>query len=266
MTHGIVEYVVLRMARRFLFRDRILRRVSAFVPYYLTNVNEVDAAPVVKCYESALERSARALPESPRILEVGSGATNSVGYALAQSPIARPGGHVFLYEPFSPLDHEADARVRRTLAPGVAERVHRLTTLDAIESGSVDMVLSHSVLEHVRNPEAALAQLDRVLAPDGVMVHAVDYRDHFFKYPYHFLLFSRQVWDRWLDPGDLPRWRLGDHLRTLAARGFRTTLLDVESLPEEFSRVAPRVHPEFDRGDPNVAVARATILATRPPG
>jgi hypothetical protein len=95
------------------------------------------------------------------------------------------------------------------------------------------------------------------------MLHAVDYRDHFFKYPFHFLLFSRRFWDRWLDPGNLPRWRLGDHLRLLQAGGFRTEVLDFEALPSEFAKVASAVHPDFDRSDPNLAVARATLLVTR---
>jgi len=62
---------------------------------------------------------------------------------------------------------------------------------------------------------------------------------------------------------DLPRWRLGDHLRQFEALGLRAEVLEAESLPGEFERVAPRLHPDFDRSDPNVAVAQATILVMR---
>lgn len=263
MTHGMVEYVTLRLVRRFLVTPGILRRFGAWMPYYRSSENEVDPRPVVEIYERALARSGRRLPDDPVVLEIGSGATNSVGYALARHELLRAGGRVILFEPLAPLDDAADARHRAALAPGVAERVQRITTLESIRAGEVDLVLSHAVLEHVRDPAGILAELDRVLAPKGFMLHAVDYRDHFFKYPYHFLLFSQPVWDRWLDPGDLPRWRLGDHLRLLRERGFDVQVLESESLPAEFARVEPRIHPRFDRSDPTLGVAQATLLVSR---
>lgn len=263
VTPGMVEYVTLRVARRFLFSDAMLHRVGRFVPYYRVNSNEVDARPVVELYRRALERSGHALPSPATILEIGSGATNSVGYALARSPMAGADGRVVLFEPFAALDEAADARDRAAAPPDAVSRVRRLRSLDGVPAGSVDLVVSNSVLEHVRDFEATVAELDRVLSPSGIMLHAVDYRDHFFKYPYHFLLFSRPVWDRWLDPGDLPRWRLGDHLRQLRARGFSTQVIDAVSMPDEFAKVAPSMSPAFDRADPEVAVASATLIVKR---
>jgi SAM-dependent methyltransferase len=263
LTPGIVEYVALRLARRFVFTEGILRRFGGLVPYYRTNANEVDARPVIELYERALARSGRRLPANPLILEIGSGATNSVGYAMARHRLAGSHGRIVLFEPFASLDEVADRRHRVDLSPGIAQRVRRVSMLQGVASGSVDLVLSHSVLEHVRDLASTIAELDRVMAPSGIMLHAVDYRDHFFKYPFHFLLFPKRLWDRWLDPGDLPRWRLGDHLRLLQAGGFRTEVLDVESLPREFAKVAQGIHPEFDRSDPNLAVARATLLVSR---
>jgi hypothetical protein len=49
-------------------------------------------------------------------------------------------------------------------------------------------------------------------------------------------------------------------LRLLQARGFRAEVLEVESLPGEFAKIADRIHPEFDRSDPNLAVTKATLL------
>ena len=263
MTPGLVEYVALRMVRRFLVPERVLKRVGGFVPYYRTNLNEVDPRPVIELYERSLARAGLRIPPDPVILEIGSGATNSVGYALAQGGLAGSTGRVLLHEPYAELDREADERHRAGLAAGVYQRVERISTLAGVDAGSVDLILSHSVLEHLRDPAATIAELERVLAPSGVMLHVVDYRDHFFKYPFHFLLFSRASWERWLDPGDLPRWRLGDHLRMLRDRGLRADVLDTESLPREFAQVRERIHPDFDRADPNVAVARATLLVRR---
>jgi SAM-dependent methyltransferase len=263
LTPGLVEYVVLRLARRFVFTEGILKRFGGLVPYYRANANEVEAYPVIELYQRSLTRSGRRLPANPVILEIGSGATNSVGYALARHRVAGTHGRIVLFEPFASLDEAADRRHRADLPPDIAQRVQRVSTLQGIASGSVDLVLSHSVLEHVRDLAPTIAELDRVMALSGIMLHAVDYRDHFFKYPFHFLLFSRRFWDRWLDPGNLPRWRLGDHLRLLQAGGFRTEVLDFEALPSEFAKVASAVHPDFDRSDPNLAVARATLLVTR---
>jgi SAM-dependent methyltransferase len=263
LTPGILEYVALRLVRRFVFTERILKHVGGLVPYYRANANEVDARSVIELYARSLARSGRRLPENPVILEIGSGATNSVGYALARHPLAGPQGRIVLYEPFASLDDAADRRHRLDLPAAITQRVQRVSTLQGTASGSVDLVLSHSVLEHVRDPASTIAELDRVMAPTGVMLHCVDYRDHFFKYPFHFLLFAKRFWDRWLDPGDLPRWRLGDHLRLLQAAAFRTEVLDVETLPAEFAKVASRIHADFDRSDPNLAVARATLLVSR---
>jgi SAM-dependent methyltransferase len=263
LTPGLVEYVALRLARRFVFPDGFLKRFGNLIPYYRTNANEVDARPVIELYERSLARSGRRLPANPVILEIGSGATNSVGHALAQLPLAGALGRILLYEPFAGLDEAADRRQRAELPPGVVQRVQRVSTLQGVATGSVDLVLSHSVLEHVRDPASTLAELDRVMARSAIMLHGVDYRDHFFKYPFHFLLFSKRFWDRWLDPGDLPRWRLSDHLRLLQAAGFRAEVLDVDSLPGEFAKIADRIHPEFDRSDPNLAVTQATLLVRR---
>lgn len=263
MTPGIVEYVALRLVRRFVFSESLLKRAGGLLPYYRANANEVDARSVIASYERFLARCDRRLPANPVILEIGSGTTNSVGYALAQHRLAGPRGRVVLYEPFARLDPAAERRHRAALPADIAPRVQRISTLQVVAPGSVDIVLSNSVLEHVRDPAATFAELDRVMSPSGFMLHVVDYRDHFFKYPFHFLLFPKRVWDRWLDPGDLPRWRLGDHLRLLEAGGFRTEVLDVESMPDEFVKIAPGIHPDFDRSDPNLAVVQAVLLVTR---
>ena len=264
LTPGLVEYVALRLVRRFLVTEGMLRRFGRFIPYYRSSDNEVDPRPIVAVYERGLARAGRRLPDAPVVLEIGSGATNSVGYALAQNPLVGARGRVILFEPLARIDPAVDERQRAALPPGVAERVQRITTLDGIASGSVDVVISHAVLEHVRDPAATFAELDRVLSPTGFMLHAVDYRDHFFKYPYHFLLFSKNAWNRWLDPGDLPRWRLGDHLRLLRERGLGTEVIESESLTDAFKVVEPRIDPQFDRADPTLAVAQATLLVTRP--
>lgn len=263
MIAGLPEYVCLRLLRRLVFSNAFLVRFGQFVPYYRTNANQSDAEPVVDAYAGAIERSGLPLIADRNILEIGSGATNSVGYELQRRKLAGPGGRIYLYEPHLALDCRADAEMRIVLDHDCLSRVQRLSTLEALPDHSIDLVLSNSVLEHVIDIGKLLVSLGRVLGLAGSMIHAVDYRDHFFKYPYHFLLFRAEVWKRWLDPGDLPRWRLGAHLEAFSAHGFRTEVLENHSLPGAFERIRTSISKDFDPDDPTLPITSATILCTR---
>ncbi|MGE3856191.1 MAG: class I SAM-dependent methyltransferase [Dehalococcoidia bacterium] len=63
---------------------------------------------------------------------------------------------------------------------GIHYRIDGLAGLRALPTGSVDIVWSNAVLEHVRREEMAplIAEIARVLRPGGVSVHQVDLRDH----------------------------------------------------------------------------------------
>ena len=258
----MTEYVLLRLMRRFIFTDRFLVRFGQFLPYYRVNTNQANAGTVAGLYGRLLQRAGIVLPAGGTLVEIGSGATNTVGYAIASAAWAAD-AQVVLFEPYAHLDKAADDDALEQHPRAVASRVQRITSLVGLRDGSVDLVLSHSVLEHVREPEATFNALARVLAPTGAMLHVVDYRDHFFKYPYHFLTFSRAAWDRWLDPGDLPRWRMNQHVALLRAAGFRVEVLESSTLAAEFERVRPSLDAAFDPRDPDVAVAQAVLLARR---
>src|SRR5687767_5758480 len=104
LTRGMVEYVALRIARRFLFTDAFLVRFGRFVPHYSTNANQVAAGAVADMYARFCEGRRVAPPDNRVILEVGSGATNAVGYALAERGWVGAGGRIILLEPFARLD------------------------------------------------------------------------------------------------------------------------------------------------------------------
>lgn len=55
-----------------------------------------------------------------------------------------------------------------------------LDSLRTIETGTVDIIWSQAVLEHVRVHEIreVLRELRRIISPDGVMSHRIDYKDH----------------------------------------------------------------------------------------
>lgn len=55
----------------------------------------------------------------------------------------------------------------------------RAEHLDRVEAArNANLIFSNAVFEHVSNPEKALVAMHRSLAPDGVMLHKVDLRNH----------------------------------------------------------------------------------------
>jgi len=256
-----LEYVSLRLVRRFLFTEGFANRVARWLPYYATNANERHPMQVVEQYARNLAKENLSISDK-HVLEAGAGRTNTVGYGLLHAGASE----VTLLEPFVAFDMQRDRALRDSnpdIAGTVDGRLTRVASFDQIPTGSVDLLLSTSVLEHVRDLPAFFAGCLRVLKPDGVMLHRVDYRDHFFKYPYAFLTFSDATWSRWLDPGDLPRWRLDDHVCAMSACGFHVEILDSSSQIAAFEQIKSQVIPRFRTG--RVDVTFAALLARQSP-
>lgn len=71
-----------------------------------------------------------------------------------------------------------------------------LESLRTIPNGAVDLVFSQAVLEHVRLADfAKVAQeMRRILKPDGVASHVIDFRDH-LQNGLNNLRFSQRIWE-----------------------------------------------------------------------
>jgi SAM-dependent methyltransferase len=248
-----LPYLVPRVIRRKCFPTAIPRVLSAWLPGFRANAGTRSCARVLNLYDKYLkERLGTSWPGGRRILEVGIGATNSSAYEA----VALGAKSAVAFEPFVALDPALDAPLlaecaqRHGLAAEtIAAGVRRVTALDELTAASIDLILSNSVLEHVGDMDALASGLARVLAPGGSMLHLVDYRDHYFRYPYHHLLWSDEVWARWLNPGDLPRWRISDHVKCFERHGFGVEILRATSLVAEFEKVRDRFHSRFDGYD-----------------
>lgn len=232
-------YIAARISRRLLPTTLPVWMRKA-LPFLDGNLGAADSAAMVRLYEKRMaERKPATWPQGLTVLEVGTGATNGSCYELA----ARGAAKAISLEPFVALNAEADA-AQMAGRTELAARVQRLLSTKELPSGSVDCILSNSVLEHVAEPDALFAELARLLRPGGFMLHIVDYRDHFFRYPYEYLKWSRKAWDRWLNPGDLPRWRITDHVAALERAGLRVEVLLARQTPG-WDAVKPHVHAEF---------------------
>lgn len=134
---------------------------------------------------------------------------------------------------------------------------------DRIAPGSVDVIASFAVLEHLHRLGRAFAAMARLLKPGGWMVHDVDLRDHTdFNRPLDFLRYPPWLWNIWrwnLSYMNRLRWPAYEPL--LKARGFRlerwwpTRTLSVD----EVARSLPPLARPFRRLTPD----QLTVLGVR---
>jgi SAM-dependent methyltransferase len=130
----------------------------------------------------------------------------------------------------------------------------------------VDIVISSSVYEHLDDVEGITQALARLTRPDGMHIHYVDLRDHFFKYPFEMLRFSEATWRRWLNPSsNHNRYRLWDYRRAFRAC-FANVEIEVLSREEEaFRKLLPRIRREFVSGKMEEdAVGLIQVVASKP--
>lgn len=259
-------YFAMRLARRTCLPASIPSRWTRFLPGYGCNWGVSSPVGAADVYDGYLSSREAGWPRGLTLMEIGVGATNSSAYALA----ARGAAHCYAFEPFVALEREPDtaalaacARLHGIGAERITDSVSRIGDTGGLRSGSIDCILSNSVLEHVDDLDALVIEMRRVLRPGGIMLHMVDYRDHFFTFPYHMLLWSDRVWRRFLDPGDLPRWRIGDHLAAFRRHGFVTDVLAEQAIKGAFRKVRHRVHPCFSQRDErDLRTSQAVLLST----
>ncbi|HVN16439.1 MAG TPA: hypothetical protein VMT73_11910, partial [Anaerolineales bacterium] len=102
--------------------------------------------------------------------------------------------------------------------------------------------------------------------PSGLHIHFVDLRDHFFKYPFEMLCYSKSVWYGWLNPSsNHNRYRVWDYRRAFEESFGRVELTILERDEAEFQKARPRIRPEFISGklkDDSVTLIR--VIASNP--
>jgi SAM-dependent methyltransferase len=220
------------------------------------------------------------------VVETGPGTYSPAGLALLKAGARK----IILQEPFlrAPDMHRLRGLVKEywefledkfpagpsweTLFQGAAYHPSRVqlgrapAQATGLPENSVDIILSCSVLEHIRDIAAVFKEQHRILKPGGRLLHLVDLRDHFFRYPFEMLTFSRSFWEGVLTrpnrgSGYQNRLRAEDYAGLLQATGFADIRVDIrESDPVNYLRIKPRLHSDFKGRKDEMMAATAIIL------
>jgi SAM-dependent methyltransferase len=148
-------------------------------------------------------------------------------------------------------------------------------TATALPAGTIDIVFSNSVLEHMPPPviEATFAEARRILKPGGVMFHSVNCGDH---YAYvdpaidqlHYLQYSDAEWERWNNAFLYQnRLRAKEFTRMARAAGFVIDLDGSRPHPKRLAQLAKLpVHPQFSASytPEELAITSLDFVARKP--
>ena len=251
-----LRYLLLRLIRRFLperLTRFLLRRGLVIRPGLETR----EPASAVERYSATLEARGESLT-GKRVLVFGYGGNFAVGAELLRAGAS----HVVLLDRFAPPDDRRNRELVRSYPDYFILQGDQVKTVDAFltlihedvkkvkVSEKFDLVLSSSVYEHLDDVDGLTAALAALTAPNGIHIHYVDLRDHYFKLPFEMLKFSERTWKTWLNPtSNLNRFRLCDYQRVFDAN-FADVMINVlEREPEAFARARGPIRPEFLTGD-----------------
>jgi hypothetical protein len=215
--------------------------------------------------------------QGKRVMVFGYGGRFDIGFGILKEGAS----HVILCDKYAPPDEPhnhrmfaAEEKYFAVESKGLRPRPEWMTLLEAdireVQAAGtidpVDIVISSSVYEHLDDVEGITRALAGLTKPDGIQVHYVDLRDHFFKYPFEMLRFSEITWRTWLNPSsNHNRYRLWDYRRAFEACFAHVEIEIVSREEEAFRKVQPRIRPEFVSGNiEEDAVSGIQVIASEP--
>jgi hypothetical protein len=270
-----LPYLIPRLIRHFL-PEKLVRTLLLRNIIIHPGLETDNPFAAVKRYVEVLAERGLSL-EGKRVLVFGYGGRFDIGFGLLKEGAA----HVILCDKYAPPDEAHNLRAfaseqKHFLVEnkGLRPRPEWITLLEADirdvnvtrEIEPVDFVISSSVYEHVDDVEGITRALAALTKADGLQIHYVDLRDHFFKYPFEMLRFSENTWRRWLNPStNHNRYRLWEYRDAFKACFEQVEIKVLTREEEAFRKLLPRIRPEFVSGNMDEdAVGVILVLASKP--
>jgi len=270
-----LAYLVPRVIRHFLPEPAtrfLLLRSMIIKP----GMETADAGSAVARYADVITSLGTSFA-SKSVLVFGYGGRFDVGVGLLEAGAK----HIALCERYAPPDDEhnkalVDAHPKFLHWKGARPRprpeyavLWQVDVRDEAQTRGlepVDIVVSTSVFEHVDDPAANVHALSRLTRPDGLHIHFIDLRDHFFRYPFEMLHYSDRTWRAWLNPtSNHNRYRLWDYRRAFE-ENFEE--VEIETLDRDiaaFEAARGRILPAFISGDlQEDAATLIKVVAAKP--
>jgi SAM-dependent methyltransferase len=134
--------------------------------------------------------------------------------------------------------------------------------------GYFDLVVSHVVAEYFADPDAAVRNIVRMLAPGGVSLHRMRLLGHWdAERPFRFLRYSDRTW-RWAtshQPGQPNRWRLSDWIAAFSRHGAPAVAVEVTKRTEITDNERTRLTRAFRaKSLDDLSVYGAWVLTIKP--
>jgi len=270
-----LSYLLPRLARHFL-PEKLVRSLLLHGWIIRPGIETSNPSAAVKRYADVLS-SRGSLFWGKRVLVLGYGGRFDVGFSLLKEGAS----HITLCDKYAPPDEPHNLRLfggeeKYFVAEksGLRPRKEWMTLLqtdirDTQAKGEIeafDIVLSSSVYEHLDDVEGITRALADLTKQDGLQIHYVDLRDHFFKYPFEMLRFSESTWRTWLNPSsNHNRYRLWNYRNAFEAC-FREVEIEILTRDEEsFRRLRPYIRSEFISGNiEEDAAATIRVVASKP--
>jgi SAM-dependent methyltransferase len=270
-----LSYLLPRLARHFL-PEKLVRSLLLHGWIIRPGIETSNPSAAVKRYADVLSSRGSSFWDK-RVLVLGYGGRFDVGFSLLKEGAS----HVILCDKYAPPDESHNLRLfggeekyfvveksglrpRKEWMTLVQTDIRDLQARGEIEA--VDLVLSSSVYEHLDDVEGITRALADLTKQDGLQIHYVDLRDHFFKYPFEMLRFSERIWRTWLNPSsNHNRYRLWNY-RNAFEDCFREVEIEILTRDEEsFRRIRPYIQPEFISGNMKEdAAATIRVVVSEP--
>jgi len=111
-----------------------------------------------------------------------------------------------------------------------------------------DLIISNAVLEHISKKDLskAIENMNMLLKKGGIMVHAIDLRDHFnMNFPFNFYKYSEYEWNKLVCKTQFytNRLRLMDYIDQLKKNNFEIIYIKKDVLKGSTKRI--KIHSEF---------------------